>query len=348
MAALVSDSSEGRLNFIDNLRVWAIVLVVLQHIAVIYNTLYLFMIINSAYFMGLLFLLSGYFTPGSLERKRPKDFLKDRLIRLGIPTLAYVLILNPIASWGIQLTQKGSATGYNFALGPMWFAVMLLVFDVGYLIWRQKTRREQKDPPGDTLSKLPFLAILLFMLALAAVTWLLRIVVPYGIARFGFPSLGYLPQYLSFFIIGIIAAQRGWLRLVSGSLGWVGLSLAVVATIIFLPTALSSSGGAFIGFGSWQSATFALWDSIFSVGVSLALIVLFRRFFNKGSKFGRFLSEHSFAVYIIHVPVVAYVALAVSPLQTLPQLKCLIAAAIGLPLCFGVSWLIRRIRFVRN
>jgi fucose 4-O-acetylase-like acetyltransferase len=32
--------------------------------------------------MGFFFLISGYFTPGSFERKGLRSFLKDRLIRL--------------------------------------------------------------------------------------------------------------------------------------------------------------------------------------------------------------------------------------------------------------------------
>jgi hypothetical protein len=33
--------------------------------------------------MGILFLLAGYFTPGSLERKSYARFLSDRFLRLG-------------------------------------------------------------------------------------------------------------------------------------------------------------------------------------------------------------------------------------------------------------------------
>jgi len=41
----------------------------------------LFNIINQSYFMSAFFLLAGYFTPFSLERKGIKQFLIDRLIR---------------------------------------------------------------------------------------------------------------------------------------------------------------------------------------------------------------------------------------------------------------------------
>ena len=37
--------------------------------------------------MGLFFLISGLVTLGSLARKGPKDFARDRLVRLGVPLL---------------------------------------------------------------------------------------------------------------------------------------------------------------------------------------------------------------------------------------------------------------------
>src|SRR5208337_4115669 len=88
-----------RLYFADNLRTWLITLVVLHHLAIVYTgaaafyyveptaidqlalaVLLVFILINQSYFMGLLFLISGYFSPGSLERKGPRRFVRDRLI----------------------------------------------------------------------------------------------------------------------------------------------------------------------------------------------------------------------------------------------------------------------------
>ena len=43
--------------------------------------------------MGFLFLLAGYFTPASLERKGYGRFLGDRFLRFGLPLLAFDLIL---------------------------------------------------------------------------------------------------------------------------------------------------------------------------------------------------------------------------------------------------------------
>lgn len=350
-ASLPAQESGKRLYFADNLRTWIVILVVLQHLAELYNTLYLFMMLNQAYFMGLLFLLSGYFTPGSLERKGPGTFLKDRLLRLGIPTLVYVFILSPLASWGHQMTQSpaGNAAAGHFALGPMWFAVMLLVFDLGYLAWRTVVKSRPERPVPENRTLLTFPRVALFTLALAAASYLLRIAMPYGIPVLEFPSLGYLTQYLSFFLIGMLAYKRDWLRTVSGSLGKIGFVLAVLVTVILFPTAvLIGSGSKWIGYGSWQSAVFALWDSIFAVGMSLALVTFFRRFVNGGKKFGRFLSQHSFTVYLTHAQVIVFLVLAMLGIHINQLLKFGLAAVIGVPLCFGIAYLVRLIPYAKR
>ena len=48
-----------------------------------------------AFIMGLLFFISGYFTPRSLDRKGLFRFISDRFVRLGLPTLIYMLMALP-------------------------------------------------------------------------------------------------------------------------------------------------------------------------------------------------------------------------------------------------------------
>jgi peptidoglycan/LPS O-acetylase OafA/YrhL len=106
--------ARGRLFYLDNLRIVLTVLVVLHHLGVTYghipvwyyhenppagdaasSLLDLFVATNQMFFMGFFFLISGYFVPASYDRKGGKTFLKDRAIRLGIPLLAFLLILRP-------------------------------------------------------------------------------------------------------------------------------------------------------------------------------------------------------------------------------------------------------------
>lgn len=101
----------------------------------------------------------------------------------------------------------------------------------------------------------------------------------------------------------------------------------------------------FVGNGHWQSAVYALWDSAFAVGVCLGLIPLFRRFFNRQGRFSGFLSHHSYTVYIIHIPIIVFIAIALKEIHLEPLLKFGIAAVIAVPTCFAAAFIIRKIPF---
>jgi hypothetical protein len=306
-----SDPWAGRLYFADHLRVALTILVVLHHVSVIYgaNTafyyiepppptdvlaylvLLIFELLNQAYFMGFFFLLSGYFSPASLDRKGPGLFLRDRLIRLGIPLVAFMLLLNPLAAigiWQMPVSQRKLTVPLTWAVypkligpGPMWFIEMLLMFDVGYAAWRLVRTNPAPDPeriPGPP----SYLQVGILVLALAIASYLTRIVAPLGasVPVLAFPTPSYLPQDISFFILGIVAFRRDWLRTISRSMGRVGFAVALGATILLFPIALTGKLH-FLGGGYWQSGVYALWDSLFLVGMILGLITLFRRLFNR-------------------------------------------------------------------
>ncbi len=367
-------ASRMRLFFLDHLRAALTVLVVLHHLAVIYGAaavfyyveppgavvqlvFEVFVLVNQAYFMGCFFLISGYFTPGSFDRKGPRAFFKDRLLRLGIPLVVYILVLSPIASISpyldptpadvFHVTPPYTWQKFPLALGvgPLWFAELLLFFCLGYVAWRL-ARRAWVQPAERVFSPPRYWTIGLFILVLATSSYLMRMVVPMGmsIPILGFPTLAYLPQYLSFFILGALAFRRNWFQTIPGSMGIVGFVVALVATIVLAPLALSE-GGAFLGHGTLQSAAYALWDSTFSVGICLALLTFFRRFLNRQIRFGRFLSQQAFTVYIIHIPVIVLLALAMRGIHLESLLKFALAALIGVPLCFALAFLVRKIPF---
>jgi glucan biosynthesis protein C len=181
---------------------------------------------------------------------------------------------------------------------------------------------------------------------LALTSYLVRIVVPLGTYVLSFPSLAYFPQYLSFFLIGLVAARNNWLSTFPGLMGKRGFWLALVVTLLLFPVALSGKSGTpggFLGNGTWQSGVYALWDSTFSVGMCLFFITLFRRFFDSPGRLGKLLSQHAFTVSVIHIPIIVLFALALRSLPIEQLLKFGLAAMIGVPLCFAVAYLVRKI-----
>ena len=367
----------SRLLFVDNWRLALVILMVVHHMAVIYGagtpfyyleppwkdpwaflTLLIFVLVNQSWFMGAFFLISGYFTPQSFDRKGAGSFLKDRLLRLGIPLVIFIFVLNPIASIGryFMPVNLGGITGpftwqqYPELIGPgiLWFVELLLVFDFGYAAWRKVTKNRtpqvevSSEPPG-------YLAIGAFVLAFALASYLLRSVMPMGKATpvLGFPTPGYIPQYLSLFVLGAVAYRHNWFQTIRNSMGKVGYAVAVGATILLFPLA---TGGTlnWLGNGTWQSAVYSLWDSIVAIGMCLALITLFRSYFNHQGRLASFLSQHSYSIFFIHAPVIVFLALALRGIDLEHLIKFGLASIIGVPLCFGVAYLVRKIPFASS
>jgi len=168
--------------YIDRLRSVMTALVIFHHTAITYGAiggwiwrevepsrtpsgilLILFCSVNQAYFMGFFFLLAGYFTPASLERKGYARFILDRCIRLGLPLLAFGLLLGPFTA---ALVTSAQGEGFwptigwlwrhkQFINGPLWFAQALLIFSLAYCAWRTtfgsplaSAQRVPKPVPG--------------------------------------------------------------------------------------------------------------------------------------------------------------------------------------------------------
>jgi peptidoglycan/LPS O-acetylase OafA/YrhL len=324
------------------------------------TALLIFGLFNQAWFMGALFLIAGYFTPGSYDRKGGGSFIKSRLVRLGIPLVFFIFLLAPISStayWqmpsyltGITSPLSWQAYPYLLGMGPMWFLAMLLVFTFGYAVWRglTKSRNSSKGneapPPG-------YPAIMLFTLGLALVSYLLWMIIPLDKEVLDFPTLAYLPQYLSFFVIGAVAYRRKWFERIPNPMGAAGFAAALTASILFFPPAVSggllslefSDPAYFVGNGTWQSALYALWVSAFAVGMSLAALTFFRRFFNRKSKFGNFLAQQSYAVYVFHTPILVFIAVVLKEVNWGSLPKFTLVAGITVPVCYAAAWVIRKI-----
>jgi peptidoglycan/LPS O-acetylase OafA/YrhL len=322
-----------------------------------------FMLLNQAWFMGALYLLAGHFTPGSYDRKGAGSFLKDRLIRLGIPLLIFSFVLGPLSFIGLYLEPAPRITNPltwdNFmqlypdfiGMGPLWFVALLLIFSFGYAAWRGLTRNRKPSSVSE-YSPPSYLGIGVFILGLALVSYLVRMVIPIGRDVFDFPTLAYLPQYLSLFIVGTVAYRRGWFRTIPDSMGVVGFVVTLVATVtlftfVYLGFLRAIESGVEqipqFGYGTWRSAFYALWDSIFAVGMCLAAITFFRRFFNRESRFGSFLAQQSYAVYIIHIPIIVILTYLMHGIGLGGLLKVGVASLIVVPTCFVVAYLLRKI-----
>lgn len=365
-----SKPNEGkvpRLFFVDNLRTFLIILVMLDHLAITYGSPFglwyyhegqvgfpeaaiygAFQSIAQAFFMGLLFFLAAYFTPPSFDRKGPKRFLKDRLIRLGIPIIFFAIFVEPIVDYAVALSLgfQGSFLRYvsrylPFGLGPLWFVLALLLFDIAYVIWRIFSSNPSKVYPFPTKR-----VIFAFGLLIGIITFATRIVFP---VDWSVPVLAFIPaffpQYVAFFIFGLIAYRSNWVLSLPRKTGnyWGSITslLPLGVSGIFAVSILT--GASFLGGLTWQTAAYALWEQVFAIAISIWLVVWFREKFNTQSRFLKVLSESSYGAYIIQTPVLVFLALSLWSVQLPLLLKFVVVSPIGVSLSFIFAYLIKKI-----
>jgi peptidoglycan/LPS O-acetylase OafA/YrhL len=375
MTMTVARSATTRLGYVDNLRILLTVLVLAHHSALTYGALplwywtepstspsglalVLLVVVNQFYFMGFFFLLSGLFVPGSVDRKGPGAFARDRLVRLGVPLVAFWLVARPVLhlpEWPARSAEGESLLHFWFTVGdagPLWFAEVLLVLSLAYAGFRALRARiaarsavaDAGEPVAADVQPRPvrFRAIAVLVALLTVVTFLWRLVVPSGTywELGGLPSPAFLPQYVIFFVAGLLAARRGWLTALTVRQG----TVAAVVALVSLGLALGASGLASApGAGALAQLAASLAENVFAVSMVLALLVLFRQRFAGQPAWARTAARDSFAVYVIHPLVLVGVAMLLVPLVAPAGVKFLILLALSVPLCWGLAHLLRRV-----
>ncbi|GHO45844.1 acyltransferase family protein [Ktedonospora formicarum] len=362
----------GRVFFVDNLRVSLTALVIVHHLAITYGALgawyyqgpnkdmlatvvlSILIAIDQAFFMGFFFLISGYFTPGSYDRKGGRTFLWERCLCLGVPLLIYDLVLDPLVLYMAGGIHQSYWSFYSAFLlkgqmigdGPSWFILALIYFAVLYALGRWLTRQRGSRTMTESHT-LTFRSILLFVLALTVVTFVVRFWCPLNsYTIFGF-QLAEFAQYISLFVIGLMAYRRNLFLRLPDVLGRVWLRIAIGAMLAFpiMIIALGAIGHAdlFEGGWHWQALIYALWESVACVGLCIGLLTLFRKHLNTQGMVGKVLAESAYTVYLIHPLIIVPLAYVARTLVLYPLLKWALVVLIAVPLCFFTGYVLRKI-----
>lgn len=364
----VTRTAPPRDLYIDRLRSIMTALVILHHTAITYGAsggwfyhelnvsdkpssiiLTFFVATNQAYFMGFFFLLAGYFTPGSLERKGYAKFLGDRFTRLGLPLLAFIFVLGPLTA-AMVATHEGKRFWYVFPYlwnhaviitGPLWFTQALLMFCLGYCAWRAafgsslaQTGRVPHPVPS-------YLRWLLSAILVGAASLAIRQFVPVGENVIGL-QLGYFAPYIFLFAIGIAAWRYDWIRQLKWRQAWPWIVTLIAAwpllpiSIVVAMRVFGPGKANFAGGHTWPAIFYAFWDPFVSWGLIAGWLLFARAFMNKPSAFWSWLNRRAYAVYIIHPPILVGMSLLLHPWIAPAILKF---GVIGTLTCIA-TWLI--------
>jgi glucan biosynthesis protein C len=367
-----------RMAYIDTLRLILTVMVVMVHAAVTYGpigswfyhepatdtisniVLALYPMAAQAFFMGLFFMISGYFIPASFDRKGQGLFWKDRLLRLGLPLVIFVWVLSKVPMYFADLADGSTTLPFlkyfwltfwiNKDTGPTWFIFILLIFSLGYSLWRLipgSVEIEKKPLPlPSTAAFLGFAALIALLTMVAGQFWYIGEAYP----ALGITYLQYIffPQYILMFIVGILAYRNDWLNRLPGGIlkrwSWIAL-----ASLIALPLIFGLGGGASGEFDAfktgwhWQFITTCLWLSISCVADSLVLLLWLRDRHPNPKKVVAFGAANNYGVYIFHPVVLVPLTYWMSRMAIHPMAKFGLAAALTLVICLLITDGLRRI-----
>jgi surface polysaccharide O-acyltransferase-like enzyme len=326
---------------------------------------YFFRIIDTC-MMPLMFFVSGLFVWPSLKRKGSQAFLRDRVVRLGVPYAVAVVLLMPLAFFPSFL-MTGSDLGaasfiahyYSIAewpASPAWFIWVLLVFNcvlVGLIALVPGTVAAL-GRVGAAANRHP----IAFFIALVGCSGIVFAVAVQTCGGDGGCWLGFGPfraqlsripldfiYFLAAVGIGVQGVEHGLLA-GDGPLArrwgsWLLLGAAAAALYLTL-----GSWFPFVNIGREALLPTGVWVFAFALtcaALSFAMIAVFLRFANRPSVVFDSLQRNAFGIYIIHYLFVAWAqyALLSAPLPAVG--KAGIVFVVALAFSWAVIDAVRRI-----
>lgn len=364
----------ARTGYIDNIRSLMIIFVIMMHAAVTYSGLGMwyyneggqldffslaffafFQTHLQAFFMSLLFLIAGYFAAKSLQRKGSAQFIRGRFIRLGIPTLFYILFIHVLNLKMIHpdldvvgLYKNGiKSLSILSWTGPMWFAGALLVFSIlcGFVKWTTRTLPSMNV----VISWKSLLGLILITTSLA---FMLRLFFPIGSSVLNF-QFGFFAAYIVFFILGIVSFREPFFEAMDIQISKRLVLLSFLAGVPLWLSILALVGpgegiNLISGGWRWPAMAYAFWESFFCVTLSFGLLGFFRHKFNHQGRIKKFLSGNAFGAYVFHPPILIGISLVFKTFVFHPVLKFLMVSLMAVPASFVIPAMIRKIPFLKK
>ena len=322
-----TEKKSNRIYWMDNLRTVIIFLVVLYHVGGVYESAGLwgwFWIVDDPatitwvgivgiafdiFIMPTMFLISGYLTPVSLERKGAWGFVTGKFKRLIIPWFIAVFTLIPLYKV-IFLYSRGlpqeSWTTYSHITNVnsqnwLWFLPLLFVFNLLYLLLAKLNLRFDKLSIKWSAAGIFVIGVVYSMLIgnwFGFRSWTLTPLLDFENER--------MLVYFMYFLVGVLAYQQNlfaekpknktWYT-IANSVAWLPITGHIFARLwpFFTPDPAAFQVTSLYRLAWWVSFHFGALVMVY------VMVESFWRYVDKPGKLWMTLSQNSYGVYIIHV-----------------------------------------------
>jgi len=332
-----------RKYFIDNIRSITVIIVIVYHVAYLFNSAGVVSNIGEAgipafdtlcYFvypwlMTIMFLVAGISARYALQKRTVKQFLRERAQKLLIPFIGGIFLLGWITGW-ITDQYYNILSGNDvpafikyfvfciLGMGPLWFNLELLIISMVLLIF-------YKIDKNDRLTALAGKANIFVLLALFLPFWGSSFLLntPFiTVFRNGIYLFVFLTGYYFFSqerIIEILAKFRFPLLIA-------GIILGIIEISYFYRQDFSDDS-----FLQHPLTTVYSWIMM------MAILGCSQKYFNKTNKLMVYIRSRSFLWYLCHYPIMVFTAYILTSVFNLPFIFnyiLLLAVAFGATIIF--------------
>jgi len=275
-----------------------------------------------SFFMACMFFISGLFVHDSLARRGAGDYVASRFIRLGLPYLASILVIMPIAYYRYHFTQYDFPHFYwrmlsvdTWPVGSSWFIAVLLVFDaLAALIWIAAPRaiealgqgmKRLGGRPTPVVAGFLLFTILVYLpphLIFGDSAWFTAGRYPVVI------QTSRILLYSGYFFVGVAVGAAGLREglLAEGgeitrrSRTWLCLALLFYAGIIFLVYIHRSGLIPLRSPPLWWQAAYGLVFAIYCASMTVVVLAVFLRVAKSKIRLLDAMQKQAYGIYLVH------------------------------------------------
>lgn len=352
-----------RIFFLDNLKAFIILLMVVFHAAMCYMayapewwyvldtqrvfSATLFVLWADIFIMPIMFFISGYFGLMSLSKRSQRSFWKSKLIRIGLPWAVGAICIAPvitylmIASRNIPMDFPTFYTtlfwGAAYQQAQYWYLGALLALYLLLALCSQLFPGMKKPSVPSQPSFVFFLALILLG---AAGVGIVNFFIPDGVWIHPLYLLVLQPTRLTLYILYFFLGAWAWKRQWFSEQGWkppVGIWMPCFILMSFVYVFNRINPPLFQLPPAQTVLLNAFLHSAFCLTAIFGLISLFQQSLDHTSKIWGALAATSYPIYFLHQFFVQETAWLLRPLETNAYIKYLLTCTITLAICFLIS-----------
>jgi len=304
---------------------------------------------TALFVIGTFFFLSGLLAPASIARHGSAAFIRQRLLRLGVPWLLFTFTIWPFVMW-VAYRSAGHQISFWQALedrqpfldsGPLWFVQILLYASVVHALITWGGQRHGVRARGTTL--------LLTAVAIAVVSFVVRLWFPARSQQVFDLHVWQWPQCIGLYALGALIAGQGWTDRVPtriarrcGIAVLTAFAAGVAVIALFDLSDFEQDDVPFLGGWHWQAFALDLAEATLVVAGSVFLLAWAQRWLTSRRVRLTRVARSAYAAYLLQAPILIGLEVAARTFEWPAVVKAVVIAALAVAGSFGIGWFLTR------